>query len=353
MNVHLVCKNLYLDEFPNKHNSNITIHNAMFLRNKDFISFDQYIGSADDIGEKSIDPEIISSCNFLLIDNVYPQIPLSHKICEQFKYLYDTLNVLSKSSDSKSRSLNKNDCSFLNYWLNNKLRINNNDPEICIKDFYQKLKNADNAFFNSTLSLDEYLHNIHEDHLENMKILNNLYYIKYKLHNILVDEDLSMRSVLCRQYTKECNKKYIEGIINCRNDGSYFYKAIKEFKEKYENNVRLHIRNEDNCQIKEFFELPDVDYVLSEYKYARKESLKGITTLPILAPIFGVFLMLTCSDRFSPFRQFLYKKIKRIKNMLMNTDDRQNKLLSDSFYNERSISNNEKYGIGYFSVTGS
>ncbi|SBS90204.1 PIR Superfamily Protein, partial [Plasmodium ovale curtisi] len=56
--------------------------------NKDFISFDQYIGIAEGIGEKSIDPDIISSCNFLLNDNVYPQIPLSHKICEQFKYLY-------------------------------------------------------------------------------------------------------------------------------------------------------------------------------------------------------------------------------------------------------------------------
>ncbi|SBT00106.1 PIR Superfamily Protein [Plasmodium ovale curtisi] len=321
--------------------------------NKDFISFDQYKGIAEGIGEKSIDPDIISSCNFLLNDNVYPQIPLSHKICEQFKYLYDTLNDLSKSSDRKSRSLNESDCSFLNYWLNNKLRIYNNDPQICIKDFYQKLKNEDNTFFNSTLSLDGHLHNIHEDHFENMKILYNLYYIKYKLHNILIDEGSSTRSVLCRQYREECNKKYIDGIINCRNDGSYFYKAIKEFKEKYENNVRLYIGNVDNCQTKEFFELPDVDYVLSEYKYARKEQLKGITTLPILAPIFGVFLMLTCSDRFTPFRQFLYKKIKRIKNMLMNADDRQNELLSDSFYNEKSISYNGEYGIGYFSVTGS
>ncbi|SBS92105.1 PIR Superfamily Protein, partial [Plasmodium ovale curtisi] len=169
----------------------------------------------------------------------------------------------------------------------------------------------------------------------------------------LIDEGSSTRSVLCRQYREECNKKYIDGIINCRNDGSYFYKAIKEFKEKYENNVRLYIGNVDNCQTKEFFELPDVDYVLSVYKYARKEQLKGITTLPILAPIFGVFLMLRCSDRFTPFRQFLYKKIKRIKNMLMNADDRQNELLSDSFYNEKSISYNGEYGIGYFSVTGS
>lgn len=37
----------------------------------------------------------------------------------------------------------------------------------------------------------------------------------------------------------------------------------------------------------------------------------------------------------------------------MNADDRQNELLSDSFYNEKSISYNGEYGIGYFSVTGS
>ncbi|SBT00812.1 PIR Superfamily Protein, partial [Plasmodium ovale curtisi] len=50
-------------------------------------------------------------------------------------------------NNKKEKSLDDNDCSFLNYWLNDKLRGINIDNSISASDFYKKLKGSNAQFF--------------------------------------------------------------------------------------------------------------------------------------------------------------------------------------------------------------
>ncbi|SBS90523.1 PIR Superfamily Protein [Plasmodium ovale curtisi] len=65
---------------------------------------------------------------------------------ERFKKLYDLL-FNSLVNNKKEKSLDDNDCSFLNYWLNDKLRGINIDNSISASDFYKKLKGSNAQFF--------------------------------------------------------------------------------------------------------------------------------------------------------------------------------------------------------------
>ncbi|SBT83637.1 PIR protein [Plasmodium ovale] len=290
-------------------------------------------------------------CNSLPNDGIFSKIRSSEKICKQFIFLYSRLNKKKRGSQSNTPSLKEEDCFFLNYWLNDKLRGYNIDTSICIKEFYEKLKPLNSKIFNSSLLLEEKLHNIDHDHFENMKIIYDLYIMKHKLYIALTEEQNShIQNKLCSQYTKECYRTYLYGIFNCRNDESHFYRAINDFKSEYESHISPFIHSRANCQSEGFFPLPHYEDVLSEYRALKKEQIKNILTLPILIPMLGVFFSLTSSKMIIPFGKHLYEKIKRIKNMLTIGNERKNELLLNFSQNENGILDNGEYNISYYYV---
>ncbi|SBS91088.1 PIR Superfamily Protein [Plasmodium ovale curtisi] len=290
-------------------------------------------------------------CNSLPNDGIFSKIRSSEKICKQFIFLYSRLNKKKRGSQSNTSSLEKEGCFFLNYWLNDKLRGDNIDTSICFKDFYEKLKLLDSNTFNSRESLEDKLYNIDHDHFENMKIINDLYIMKYKLYIALTEEANShIQSKLCLQYTKECYRTYLYGIFNCHNDGSNFYSAINNFKSEYERDISHFVDKAANCLSEGFFPLPHYDDVLSEYRALKKAQIKNILTLPILIPMLGVFFSLTSSKMIIPFGKHLYEKIKRIKNMLTIGNERKNELLLNFSQNENGILDNGEYNISYYYV---
>ncbi|SBS95837.1 PIR Superfamily Protein [Plasmodium ovale curtisi] len=314
-------------------------------------NFENYGEILENVEKETFDGKEYKICNSLQNDDIFSKIPSLEKICKHFIFLYRKLNKRQHGSQSSTPSLKEDDCFFLNYWLNDKFRGDNIDTSICFKDFYAKLKLLDSNTFNSRVSLENKLHSIDHDHFENMKIIYDLYIMKYKLYTAFTEEhNLQIQNKLCSQYTKECHRTYLYGIINCRNDGSNFYSAINDFKNNYESHLSHYINKARNCQSEGFFPLPHYEDVLSKYRALKKEQIKNILTLPILIPMLGVFFSLTSSKRIIPFGKHLYEKIKRIKNVLTIGNERENELMLNFSQNENGILDKGEYNISYYYV---
>ncbi|SBT00909.1 PIR Superfamily Protein [Plasmodium ovale curtisi] len=281
----------------------------------DEISFEEYLI----IDDEYPCPDVKTfSCETLLNDDISAQYRSPHIICEQFKFMYHS--VITMKDRSHKKEVKENDYLFLNYWLNDKLSTNSLKSSFSVKDFYIQLQEINKTYF-SNKSLEEKLNNIESYHLENMKILLDLYKIKNKIYRIISEGELPNKNSSWLEHKNECNKKYKEGIIKCRDGCNDFYNAIKQFKYH--------------------------DSVIKEYS---KEKLKSITTASFLVPVFGLLFMLMSSNMFLPIQNFLIEKIKNTKNKLFTVEERENELLSYTSYNNNRINDEEDYNIGYYSV---
>ncbi|SBS91316.1 PIR Superfamily Protein [Plasmodium ovale curtisi] len=293
------------------------------------------------------------SCYYFLINSVFPSIENPHIICEKFKYIY---NLLSNSMRGVKQggTLGNNDWAFLNYWLNEKLRDTNTEPSICVKDFYEKLREMDENYF-KIRSTEDKLFNMKKDEFENMKKLFELYNIKNKVSETMVEGIPEEKSALCSVYTEEFNKKYRDAIINCRDGCSIFFNILTDFKNKYRDEFSFYSKTSIFCKYKELFELPDYETVLKEHK---RGTFKMIITVPVLFPLLGMFFTFIFSDmvkynkyfNLTHFRQKAFEKIKSTKNILLGARERSNELLSYTSDNDNIIGNHEEYSIRYYSI---
>ncbi|SBT84410.1 PIR protein [Plasmodium ovale] len=288
--------------------------------------------------------DVVVSCETLLSDDISSKFRSPHIICQQFKSLYRSLITIRENS--QTRKVEENDYLFLSYWLSDKLSANSLESSFCVKDFYRSLQKMDKIYFKSK-SLEEKLINIESYHLENMKILFDLYKIKNKIYSIISEGELTNKNDSCLKFKRECDRKYKEGIIKCRYGCHDFHSALKQFKCIYENTMKHQYRHTDHLQYKELFELPDHDSLVKEYS---REKLKSITTMSFLVPVFGLFFLLISSNLFSPYRHYLLDKIKGAKNALFNVEERRKELLSYTSDNDSRIIDEGEYNIGYYSV---
>ncbi|SBT56040.1 PIR Superfamily Protein [Plasmodium ovale wallikeri] len=289
-----------------------------------------------------------SCCKSFVSESFFTHIEFPLSFCEQFKKLYNLL-FISLVNNKKEGSLDDNDCSFLNYWLNDKLRGNNIDNSISVIDFYKKLKGSNETTFKDE-KLEKKLYNIEKHDLENMRKLYDLYNTKSKVSSTLTIGISTEESTSCLMHTNECYRKYRDAIINCHNGCYDFYNALTYFKNKYKNDLRLNSENTSSCRYEELFILPDYNAVLKEH-----ESIQIIrkTTFSVLFPMFGVLLMLLFSDKLTPFRQYLFSKIKMIKNNLVTVGKSENELLLYSHDYDNIILDEADYNISYYTVRNS
>ncbi|SBT51791.1 PIR Superfamily Protein [Plasmodium ovale wallikeri] len=287
---------------------------------------------------------INKGCDSLNFDNNLTNISSQDNICKQFKFLHSKL--FQDGDKQKEESYNKKHCSFLNYWINNKLYGKDNNASICVKDFYDKMKETDSNFFVKDLC-GNYVYNLEKYDLKNMNVLYNLYSIKNRI-SILRDRKTSIEGS-CSQYVKECYDKYNEGIINCEDNCSAFCIALQLFKAKYDPELRVHSSGSGPCKGEEIVVLPDCNEVMEEYQTERNKQMKN-TTLTILIPTFAFILALIF--KFTPFGQFLGKKI--WKKNIMNSDyEKENVLLSHLSDVENINFDDGEYNVGYYSSSNS
>ncbi|SBT53758.1 PIR Superfamily Protein [Plasmodium ovale wallikeri] len=288
--------------------------------------------------------DIDEGCNSLKIDNNLTNISSQDSICKQFKFMHSKLFEVYGIREDESD--NNNACSFLIYWLNNELNGNDNNASICVKDFYDKMKNKDNSFLVKDLCGKD-VYNLERYDLENMNVLYNLYRIRSKINTLRDNENPNRGSC---SHIKECYDKYKEGIINCKNNCFAFRNALQLFKAKYDLELKILSRGLGPCKSDEIVFLPDWNDVLEEYQTERNKQMKN-TTLTILIPTFG-FILTSIFFKFTPFGQFLGKKI--WKKNIMNTDyEKENVLLSHLSDVENINFDGGEYNVGYYSSSNS
>ncbi|SBT73089.1 PIR protein [Plasmodium ovale] len=256
-----------------------------------FKSIDFYMTKAESAEGKSVNSSQENICKSFLSDAIFKHISFPELFCVQFKHLYDLLYTSNKGGQTAG-TLDNTDCAFLNFWLNDKLRGVNNDPTICVKKFYQNLMALKDTNLKSTL-LEKKLYNIEGRYLENMRKLYDLYNIKNKVSEIIVQGIQEAKSSSCSTYTKECYGKYRDAIINCLDGCFDFYTALTDFRNKYRDEFIYYTESSTSCKSKELFELPDYETVLKEHKSG---PFKRIITLPVLFPLLGMFFTLIFSD---------------------------------------------------------
>ncbi|SBS89360.1 PIR Superfamily Protein [Plasmodium ovale curtisi] len=317
-----------------------------------FSVFDAYKSLMENVPISTTENKVLKTCDSLPSDSIFDKVPSSNEICKQFIYLYSKLSTTRKGK-KKSTSLDDNDYSFMNYWINDTLSSSNVDAPKYIKELYEKLKSADDNFIKGEFPENNFKKiNLHD--LENIKILNNLY--KY------MDEISSMVTVCesndeCEPFLKnngEFKEKYKEVIINCIDGCSGIYNALELFKCKYNQEIVGYANTLSKFKFNKLDELQDYNFLLKNNK---KKQFKRIITIPTLFPMFGLLFMLIFSNMvkgttytiLSPFRQFLIEEIKTIKNIGI-FEYGTKKLLLRSSYNENINLDYGEYNIGYHSV---
>ncbi|SBT55752.1 PIR Superfamily Protein [Plasmodium ovale wallikeri] len=266
-----------------------------------------------------------SSCSsFLTVINLLGNTHVK-EICDKFIYMYYYLNNIHKSRKTDN-TITDEDCHFMNYWLNVKLKMTI-------------------LGIQSVAKLEEHLHEIESGNLKNMQLLYELYDTKQKIINDMYNEDITeSKKGLCKEYTQKCYDKYIEGMNNCLNGYDDFYNALKDFKISYNYAVEWDPEDLKNCKSSPYFNLPNYDPVLE-----RKE--KKIMLIQSMSTTLVVLFIIPLLYKYTPLGPFLRKKINMIKNSWINSDEYGSELSSLPTDIEYNISDNEEYNIGYYSET--
>ncbi|SBT51648.1 PIR Superfamily Protein [Plasmodium ovale wallikeri] len=323
----------------------------------------------------------IENCDNFSQDKTFLKLPSATQICKEFTFLHDSLSKYRGGENRKNESFTEDDCNFLNYWLNDQLR-NNNDFSISVKEIYNEIKRKNVDIFSKHSELDEHMVNIETKILENMKFLYELYYNAVKIINMMrgqdysdeeqenkeqekenkkepgtdehdvqpqgkeeheVEEKNSKKKKSCSDYIMECDKNYKEAMNRCLNTNDDFYNALKIFTDSYGFLTEPSSNESNDCNPREFSFFPEYDPV--------PEKEKRIMTIKISSTLSVLSLALPLIYKFTPFGPFLRAKINMVKDRWMNPDTNGDELLPLSTDIEDIISENENYNIGYYSET--
>ncbi|SBT54394.1 PIR Superfamily Protein [Plasmodium ovale wallikeri] len=287
----------------------------------------------------------IQSCDNFSSDTTFSKNSSATQICKEFKFLYQSLSKYRGEKISEDDPFSEDDRNFLNYWLNDKLINNNKDLSICVKETYDEIKNKDVTFFSKHSELENYLHVIDPDILENIKILYELYNDKQKIIDIMLNQDDSInKENLCPGHLQNCHNKYRDGMNNCLNGYYDFYKALKLFEKDYKHLIENVPDESAKCKSSEYFRLLEYDPVL-------EKNQKRIITYKIMSAPLIMLLAIPLLYKYTPFGPFLRSKIRMINDKWMNMNKNESELLSEFPDVEDNISDNGEYSLGYYSVT--
>ncbi|SBT58445.1 PIR Superfamily Protein [Plasmodium ovale wallikeri] len=261
----------------------------------------------------------IQNCSNFSPDKTFLKHPSATQICKEFTFLHDSLSKYRGGENRKDEPFTEDDCNFLNYWLNDKLR-NNNDFSISVKETYDEIKGKNVKIFSKHSELDEHMVNIETKILENMKFLYELYYNAVKIINMMRGQDYSdeeqeneehkkentkgeegreqheeedqerkeheeeqnnKKKKSCLEYIMECDKNYREAMDRCLNTNDDFYNALKIFKDSYGFLTEPSSNESNACNSREFFFFPKYDPVPEKEK--RIMTIKISSTLSVLS----------------------------------------------------------------------
>ncbi|SBS90414.1 PIR Superfamily Protein [Plasmodium ovale curtisi] len=298
-----------------------------------FKNYKSYEGHVDQIFLRK---QHNTTCDAFIKDIKISRTESAKSVCEKFKYFYNFL--LTKNKPKKSEYLDDNDFLFLNYWLNFKLRNNNIIYKLTVEDFYEEMNYREIDFISDTFK--EKIYEIEDADFNNMILLNDL----HDNHSEIFQNTMSIKEkTTCIEYFQKYISKYKQGIIQCPNNDTDFCKALKLFKEKYEQNFLAKYSVSEKCIDRELIKLPQYnDVSLGD---------KEITVIgSILGPSFGTLFTLAFLYKFTPFGQWMHAKMGTKKGVHSNLYKENGKLSLNNSDTDYINLSEDPYYISYDSV---
>ncbi|KMZ96047.1 hypothetical protein PVNG_05985 [Plasmodium vivax North Korean] len=195
-----------------------------------FKNIDRFIKNDErDIGD---DPHAKSSNGCTSFSTLYKSknANIAKDICEEFTKLYRSL---SPSNVNPTSDINyKNDCGFLNFWINSKFRESGFNGTTCIKDFFEGMEMHCLDTFPVGSPLD-FIYDINEDDLIKMNKLYKLHEKRRRIEDILTNQP-DMQPNISLTLNKELLADYRTFRSKCNGNDNDFCKSLQDFKERYE-----------------------------------------------------------------------------------------------------------------------
>ncbi|CAG9473029.1 unnamed protein product [Plasmodium vivax] len=241
-------------------------------------------------------------------------------ICEGFTKLYRSLSPYK--TNGKSDPNYKNDCKFLNYWLNSKLRENNYYRTVCVNGFYNNMEHHCIDTLPVLTSLD-YIYDINEDDLNKMKKLYKLHAQLIKIYNIL-NKSSEGKPYSSLTLSEESLADYRTLSSKCNGNSNESCNPLQDFIGKYEQ-LYLIAQRKGEEYTKYFIQLTE-------------QGNKSIILTPLLCSVAGLIPLLGILYKFTPMGQIFRSKNKKFTKEYSNN------------YNKQISLQQESYNIKYDSV---
>ncbi|KMZ96367.1 hypothetical protein PVNG_06327 [Plasmodium vivax North Korean] len=253
-------------------------------------------------------------------------------ICDYTTKLYKYLpNLKTRQIDD---TIYKQSSTFLNYWLNYKLRKSNISANTCVKACFNVIERQCQETFPSHIPV-HFIYDIKEDELERMVILFSLY-MKYSKLSGILNNTLPMDTGSLHSNSKECNTEYKKAKAMCNIEYSKFCEQLNNFKLKYKELYAIVDSKEENIS-KNFKRL--------------KENENYVTILsPILATILGITLFFVLFYKFTPIGKLFKPKKKNLTKMHGNEGNRISDISLIDNYSEQMNVQHGRYNIKYHST---
>ncbi|SBS89320.1 PIR Superfamily Protein [Plasmodium ovale curtisi] len=307
---------------------------SFFSDFKTYMQYDSYIET-----QYKKDEHNKNTCDAFLPEVNISRTETANDVCAKFKNLYKF--IIRKKSQASLSSLNDNDYAYLNYWINIKLRNSTPSHKYTVKEFHERMSFHEKEFVTSIF--EKKLYDLDNVDFSNMNLLSDLYdnYSKIYLETSKIKEV----KILCMSFFQEYIDTYEKGIIQCPHDNTSFCKALKHFKEEYENTFLGEHSMTVNCIDRDRLELPTYEDVSGN---------KQITMVgTVLGPSFGTLFTLLFLYKFTPFGQWILAKMGTKKGEHSNLYEEHGQSFLNISDNEDINSDYNQYGISYDSVVNS
>ncbi|SBS81966.1 PIR Superfamily Protein [Plasmodium ovale curtisi] len=311
---------------------------------KDFKEYEQYAFKVEDDFSKS---KHDTTCNSFLPSVKISNSEKTNDICAKFKYLH---SLIYKIRESRNESLNGKDFTYLNYWLNSKLRNNAVGPSITVNVFLEKLNIHESEFCVSG-KFNGKLYDLEDEDFQNMNLLSSL-----QVHHSEIFSEISRHKegkISCLRQYKDLLDTYRKCINKCHIDNVNFCNALIIYKEKYKE-IYGHGSISGNCNDEDLLKLPTYKDISLEYCASlKKEDKKNIVIDTILVPTFATLFILIFLYAFTPLGKLVRRKIGKNKVTHNNQHSKNDKFLLNTSDNEHINWDENPYSITYDSVVNS
>ncbi|VUZ99347.1 PIR protein [Plasmodium vivax] len=302
-----------------------------------------YIDNTEDVEKDKPEASKYSFCNGFLTDSTFGSIANVVDICKQFVALYNKHSSLMRNMTGSPSY--KRDCEYMNYWLNAKLNINNNNP-IFVNKFYTKLRTL-NDDFDKKGSLNGKIHDIDKNELEHLYLLYNLRQKYSKIYNWATLRRTENQHI-CKKSADDVFKDYMVAINDCSSSESIFCKLLCNLREEY-NIVFDKYDGNNECKAQE----TKLQTYNELHPSANTPSIKmdsNTMSIPLLGPIIALVFILTSFYRFTAIGPWLRNKVRSIFSRDSNKNANRNELFLQNFDKQNINARPGVYNITYNSV---